>query len=314
MKYYHVVVIPKARRSSTEFRLDLTLEEIESQYLSCYRDGTPIVINGKVLRIDEIDRLRITRTGQSSDDLRPMAQAKQRSSAVIPSPSLESYIAYSGEDITNELITSPPGSVSDVTTGESSTPQPPPDAREVFVVHGRNLSARDAVFEFLRAIDLHPVEWSQAILSTARPSPYIGEILDAAFSRVHAVLVLLTPDDEARLRKAFRTTGDPPHEIELAGQARPNVLFEAGMAMGRDENRTVLVELGTVRPFSDVAGRHVIRLDESTQRRQELAHRLQAAGCPVNLDGTDWHTAGDFEAALEQTRSAEAQSSTRDRV
>jgi hypothetical protein len=25
-----------------------------------------------------------------------------------------------------------------------------------------------------------------------------------------------------------------------------------------------------------------------------LAHRLQAAGCSINLNGTDWHTAGDF--------------------
>ena len=70
------------------------------------------------------------------------------------------------------------------------------------------------------------------------------------------------------------------------------------MAMGRNEDRTILVELGTLRPFSDVAGRHVIRLDNTTQRRQELARRLQTAGCPVNLDGTDWHTTGDFEAAF----------------
>ena len=68
--------------------------------------------------------------------------------------------------------------------------------------------------------------------------------------------------------------------------------------MGRSEDRTVLVELGTLRPFSDVAGRHVIRLDNSTQRRQELAQRLEAAGCPVNMTGTGWHTVGDFEASI----------------
>ena len=33
----------------------------------------------------------------------------------------------------------------------------------------------------------------------------------------------------------------------------------------------------------------------STQRRQELALRLQAAGCPVNLSGIEWHTAGNFD-------------------
>ena len=75
------------------------------------------------------------------------------------------------------------------------------------------------------------------------------------------------------------------------------------MAMSRSEERTVLVEIGVLRPFSDVAGRHAIRFDGSTPRRQELAQRLELAGCPVNLSGTDWHTAGDFEIALAATQS-----------
>ena len=166
---------------------------------------------------------------------------------------------------------------------------------------GRNTEAREALFEFLRAIDLHPLEWSEAVSATGKASPYIGEILDAAFSRAHAVVVLLTPDDEARLKAQFRLESDPPHETHLTGQARPNVLFEAGMAMARNQDRTVLVELGELRPFSDVAGRHAVRLDNTSQRRQELAQRLQTAGCPVNLQGTLWHTAGDFEAALVST-------------
>ena len=112
------------------------------------------------------------------------------------------------------------------------------------------------------------------------------------------MIVLFTPDDLAMLNKQLWDEGEPAHETELTGQARPNALFEAGMAMGRDERRTVLVELGRLRPFSDIAGRHVIRLDNSTQRRQELANRLEAAGCPVNTKGTDWHTVGDFEAAV----------------
>ena len=138
--------------------------------------------------------------------------------------------------------------------------------------------------------------------------PYIGEILDVAFSRAHAVVVFLTPDDEAQLREPLRGRTEPPHEVNLTGQARPNVLFEAGMAMGRHENRTILVELGTLRPFSDIAGRHVIRIDNTSQRRQDLAQRLQAAGCPVNLNGTDWHEAGDFEAALEQMEQMSSES------
>ena len=171
----------------------------------------------------------------------------------------------------------------------------PDGTNEVFVVHGRNAEARKALFEFLRSIGLHPLEWSEAVDATGKPAPYVGDILDSVFSRAHAVIVLFTPDDEARLREQFRSDNDPPYEAELTGQARPNVLFEAGVAMARHQDRTILVELGALRPFSDIAGRHAVRMDNSSQRRQELAQRLEAAGCPVSLRGTDWYTAGDFE-------------------
>jgi predicted nucleotide-binding protein len=170
-----------------------------------------------------------------------------------------------------------------------------PDPRTVFVVHGRNLDARNSLFRFLRSIGLSPLEWSQAIKETGKASPFIGEILDVAFNKAQAVAVLMTPDDDALLREPFRDQSDPPYESQPTGQARPNVLFEAGMAMGRNPNRTVIVELGTMRPFSDIAGRHIVRLSNSSAARQELAERLKTAGCPVDLSGRDWHTEGNFD-------------------
>jgi hypothetical protein len=37
-------------------------------------------------------------------------------------------------------------------------------------------------------------------------------------------------------------------------------------------------------------------MDNSSKKRNELAARLKTAGCPVNLTGTDWQTAGDLKA------------------
>lgn len=169
------------------------------------------------------------------------------------------------------------------------------DPRSVFVVHGRNEPLRRAMFDFLRAINLAPLEWSSAVALTGEGSPYIGQILDAAFANAAAIVVLMTPDEVAYLQPRY-ADGDTDPETEPAPQARPNVLFEAGMALGRNAKRTVLVEIGTVRPFSDVAGRHAIRLSNEVSRRQELAKRLETAGCAVSLEGTDWHTTGDFTA------------------
>jgi predicted nucleotide-binding protein len=163
--------------------------------------------------------------------------------------------------------------------------------RKVFVIHGRNEHARRGLFEFL-PIGLEPIEWSQAISLTGKGSPYIGDVLDAAFWAAQAVVVLQTPDDVAYLHESLTYSGDPECNPQM--QPRPNVLFEAGMAMGRNADRTVIAELGQVKAFSDIHGRHIVRLDNSMQKRQDLANRLQNAGCTVITTGTDWHTSGDF--------------------
>ena len=180
--------------------------------------------------------------------------------------------------------------------------QPTRRGTTVFVVHGRDLAARDAVFSFLRSLALRPLEWNQALRLTRKGSPYVGEILDAAFGEAAAIVVLLTPDEEARLKREFVQARDPNFERELSGQARANVLFEAGMAFGKNPNSTVLVQLGETRPFSDVGGRHVIHLSDSPASRQEFATKLANAGCNVDTSGTDWLTAGSFQVSRESTR------------
>lgn len=164
----------------------------------------------------------------------------------------------------------------------------------VFVVHGRDGKARSSMFDFLRAVGVKPIEWTSAIAMTGKATPYVGEILDAAFSRARAVVVLLTPDDLVQLRPDLLLPADKPYERVLTGQARPNVLFEAGMAFATHPDRTVLVQVGNTREFSDVGGRHVVHLTNDFSRRQELAVKLQNAGCDVDTSGADWVTAGDF--------------------
>ena len=151
-----------------------------------------------------------------------------------------------------------------------------PRKSKIFVVHGRNATARDGMFSFLRALGLQPIEWDQAIQLTGTGSPYIGEILNEALNDAQAIVVLMTPDEIAYLRSEY-ANGDNDPEAQPAAQARPNVLFEAGMAMGRNSERTVFVELGEVRLFTDVIGRHAVRIDNSVPKRKALALRLQTA-------------------------------------
>src|SRR4029450_6394043 len=71
---------------------------------------------------------------------------------------------------------------------------------------------------------------------------------------------------------------------------------------GRSPDRTIIVALGQVKAFSDIQGRHVIRLDNPVKKRQALAQRLQTAGCAVDLTGSDWQEAGDLTPRLHRER------------
>jgi predicted nucleotide-binding protein len=169
------------------------------------------------------------------------------------------------------------------------------DPSKVFVVHGRDEPLRKSMFEFLRSVGLVPLEWSQAVALTGQGSPYIGDIITSAFSIAQAIVVLLSPDDEVRLCEDLWRDDEETSETKVLLQPRPNVLFEAGMAFGSKSDRTVLVEVAGVKRFSDIAGRHAIRLSNDPQRRLEFVNRLRSAGCAVDVVGTDWLTTGNFE-------------------
>ena len=290
--YYHVKIDHKSPNDRGIHGENLSWEALETRVVAPYRRGVPITLGGRTIQSSYIDTVKIARTSARVDRLdenKPFW--------------LETDHTWQAaeEDVTDLIITAPPGWDLEEQTLDSVKSRQAANTREVFVVHGRNEEARKALFGFLRAIGLVPLEWAMAVQATGKGSPYISEILDVAFDRAQAIVVLLTPDDEARLKEPHQVDDDPPHDTELTGQARPNVLFEAGIAMARNQDRTILVELGVLRPFSDIAGRHVIRLDNSSQRRHDLAQRLEAAGCPVNLTGRDWHSEGDFEETVAQS-------------
>jgi predicted nucleotide-binding protein len=178
-----------------------------------------------------------------------------------------------------------------------STPSAEPARRR-----GRNAAVRDSMFRFLRALGLEPLEWRKAIALTDHGTPTVGDILDAAFKHAVAIVVLLTPDDDVTLKPEFRKSNDPPYESQIVGQARPNVLFEAGMAFGRDPRHTVMVQVGEVKHFSDVGGRHVTRLTNTAGSRGELVTKLKNADCIVDESGSDWFSEGSFVIKKERKR------------
>jgi hypothetical protein len=72
------------------------------------------------------------------------------------------------------------------------------------------------------------------------------------------------------------------------------VIFETGIAIGAYHKKTVIVQVGDVKPFTDIGGMHILHMSGSDASRNELSKRLESLGCKIDTDGDHWLRAGDF--------------------
>jgi predicted nucleotide-binding protein len=180
----------------------------------------------------------------------------------------------------------------------------PGDHRSVFLVHGRDMRTVRAMRDLLRALGLRVVEWEHAVAQTGQAAPFTGDVVLAGMGMADAVLILLTPDDVVQLRPDLVSDGDPDDEREVRGQARPNVLYEAGIADALDRSRTLFVQVGNVKSPSDLSGRNMIRFDGEAQSRDRLIARLRSAGLIVDRSSEDWLRAGEFKEPISRAQKA----------
>jgi predicted nucleotide-binding protein len=300
---YHVRVFVEGEPDrQAEVKLDLDEATLERQFLRPYREGRGITVNGRSIPPDKIHRLKVSYNDMGSAPLIENIKAKDtfdrsRGIATVGFYSTAWRAAASAQDVTDELIDGPPGTMEALEDPREDAPSQElsRDLRSVFLVHGRWAEAAEAMREFLASLDLKVIEWEQAAQNTRKASPYTGEILDAGFAMAKAAVVLMTPDDVACLNPSLLPDQQPE---PLTGQPRPNVIFEGGMAWQKFRDQTVLVEVGALRGFSDLAGVNTVRLDGSPETRRAVASRLKTAGCAVDDSGDRWLRAGSFPPSL----------------
>jgi predicted nucleotide-binding protein len=168
----------------------------------------------------------------------------------------------------------------------------------IFVVHGRDTKLTDDMYSFLRAIGIYPMEWNEAIKAAkGGANPIVGDVINQAMKSVQGVLVLLAPDEDAKLKSKFAKDKDKKKGLHvLDGQPRPNVIFEAGLALGAHSEKTILVQVGDIREISDIAGKHMVQLSNAPASRKTLALRLRdKLKFKINIDGDQWLEVGDFD-------------------
>ncbi len=150
---------------------------------------------------------------------------------------------------------------------ESSSPVTP----EVFVVHGRNTDAKDAVARFLEHADLDPVVLSER--------PGRGRTIIEKFeehSSVGFAVVLMTPDDAGGLKDA---------SAETEPRARQNVIFELGFFIGRlGRGQVCALVKGEIEIPSNYSGVEYIDFDERGEWKRKLTQELRSAGFEIDAN------------------------------
>lgn len=190
-------------------------------------------------------------------------------------------------NLTAEAVTFGDKSPAQAGGATTSAPSRSPKGRgtgRVFVIHGRDIEARDAVFDFLRALGLTPLEWERMVRATGSTVPSLKEVITEAVRGADAVVALLTPDDIVELHPSLREAADGADERGSC-QSRPNVLLELGMALALHPDSTIILELGAMRRPADLGGLNYIDVDLSGKWLNKVANRLEGAGCPVDRTG-----------------------------
>lgn len=142
-------------------------------------------------------------------------------------------------------------------------------ARKVFVVHGHNDGAREAVCRFLEKLGFEAI----TLFEQANQGRTIIEKFEA-YTDVSFAVVLLTADDEGNAK------GKPPQP-----RARQNVIFELGYFVGRlTRSRIMALVQGDIEIPSDLQG--IVHEPYATGGpwKQTLGRELQAAGFDI-----DWN-------------------------
>lgn len=134
------------------------------------------------------------------------------------------------------------------------------DPGRVLMIHGRDSFGVKEVARLVETLGLEPVYWEEALDRTGVWSPSVIERFRSCLDVAQGVLVVL----EGGL-----------------GESAVNLAFEAGLALGLAEARTVVVQLGDQTPPRDLAEVNILRLRSTEESVNALSAALRKAGCAV---------------------------------
>ncbi|MCI4056941.1 nucleotide-binding protein [Bacillus cereus] len=277
--YYHIRVYLKSRIK--EERYNISMEELETRYLSNYRKNKDFIVNGRLIRIGDIEKIQINESSFKWDLDNIVNELELEDSrshiGVIGGPSIKSRAADLLPDVSDSLLLGPPGYLLEETEEEEEEEGGQEmDNKKVFIVHGHDNNLKQQLEIFLSGIGLKPI----VLHREANQGRTIIEKFEA-HSDVKYAFVLLTPDD---IGCSVNDKDQPVEDYKF--RARQNVIFELGFfigKLGRANVCTLYVE-GVELP-NDISGLVYQKVNNNIEDVGfHIIKELKAAGLEVQLE------------------------------
>jgi predicted nucleotide-binding protein len=276
--YYHVRISLKSQKSSDETKTDLTEEQLVSRIITPYENAEPFILNGKTILPDDIERIRISKSEQSSEVIIRKIEGEDANSNVITigGPSYSWRAANHAQDITDEIILGHVGFKKKLNSNKVEVNEEKSN-NKVFVVHGHDSGLKNDIDIFLRDIGLEPI----VLHRQADEGLTIIEKFEKHSEVVYA-FILLTPDDIGTTVELFNSE-ETSKKWEL--RARQNVIFEFGYFVAKLGRRNVccIYKEGVMLP-NDISGLLYKKVTESIDSiGYEIIKELKYVGLKLKI-------------------------------
>lgn len=271
--YYHVVIEPKV--GDREYKTDLSKDQLISRYIEPYEQGLPIVINGKTIAPNFLERIQISESETVVESFIPQLKNEDRDSsvAIIGGPSYTLRAIWKTKDVTDDYISGPIGYLKDSSSGPpvKRTKQVRLAKNKVFIVHGHDETAQSKAARFVEKLGLEAIILHERASSGRTIIEKIEHYSDVGFA-----IVLYTPDD----------IGNEKSKADnLLNRARQNVVFEHGYLIGKlgRENVSALVD-GEIELPNDISGVVYVRMDSASAWQLQLAKEMKQSGYEIDMN------------------------------
>lgn len=276
---YHVRISLKSQKSSDETKTDFSEEQLQVRIIEPYELGEPIILNGKTIQPADIDRIRISKSQELSEQIIQQIIAADRNSSFISlgGPSNAWRAASKASDVTDELILGPVGYKKGKSSSKKKELNTKKSSNKVFIVHGHDSELKNDIDVFLRDIGLEPI----VLHRQADEGLTIIEKFEK-YSDVAYAFILLTPDDTGMTVQEY---DKPQEERKVEFRARQNVIFEFGYFAAKLGRRNVccIYKDGVTLP-NDIAGLLYKKVGDTIDSiGYEIIKELKAIGLKVEI-------------------------------